>query len=132
MGTISRPFFCIYAAVSFYLLWMFLTFAVERQVEEHGFLALQSELWINVYSNCTGLLLCNNLCNIFIQTLSFVFQVLYFYLRNTNAFIILLEERSDKETISLWIGSNIQVCMFDELCWNIFPFSKQLLTSNIN
>ena len=44
MGTISRPFFCIYATLSFYLLWMSLTFVVERQVEEHGFLALQSEL----------------------------------------------------------------------------------------
>ena len=44
----------------------------------------------------------------------------------------LLEKRSDKEHILFWIAFNIQVCMFDEPCWNIFSFSKQLLTSHIN
>ena len=45
----------------------------------------------------------------------------------------LLGERLDKEHIPLWIGFNIQVCMFVELYWNTaFSFSKQLLTNNIN
>ena len=44
-----------------------------------------------------------------------------------------VEERSDKEHISLWIGFNIQVCIFVELCRNtIFTFSKHLLTCNIS
>ena len=45
----------------------------------------------------------------------------------------LLGERSDKQHIPLWIGFNIQVCMFVELCWiTLFSFSKQWLTNNIN
>ena len=41
----------------------------------------------------------------------------------------LLEERSDKEHVSLWIEINIQVCMFVQLCWNTLLFFSKAIAN---